>query len=601
MKPSEITFRSYAQEECYNKALPYDKFLIAAKPRYGKTYTACKLLVDGWNVNFVVILSGMNVRAEWEDALKLAKYDVIVTTNKELNSVDLENLDTTKSYAFFVSTQKAGMNIAEERDPEAIPSQRMLIEAFNNFPGIKAVVFDECHFAEQTSRSKLLLDQYKYDKLIYLSGTPYTSSISNEFTQETTYYYTYSREQQDYRAGKLDYVPVKMNMYILDKYISLTDEEVNEGWTEAFKNRTATTTFLNRVIDFVENLNDKNNMIFVSTVVEANTVVKSINKLSKLRNVEAISAAGNCDRVDSKEATKFFEKNNETTKFIVTCSRLGTGCTIQPLQSVLFFCPTRSAIKFIQNSMRACSLWEGHIKDHADVICFNKHNGFGIYNTTASLEFKDKKTSYVTEKTFNEFTKDFPIFIQDNIGLRAVDYVEATDFENSYVHGKTKLFTDMDSMEDFISIFNLQENNLEDLVKSVINLKATAEEEKAAMERARAALSEGGVDALNQELNKLADENGRKAVKISQKSLDQKIEQMRKAFQDAYIKIVERFLYGGEISIVNGDVIVDYDSIAEAVVDSGFVSVAAFKDIIDRHPDYVRCINKHVQLQMMNL
>lgn len=600
MKPSEITFRSYAQEECYNKALPYDKFLIAAKPRYGKTYTACKLLVDGWNVNFVVILSGMNVRTEWEDALKLAKYDVIVTTNKELNSVDLENLDTTKSYAFFVSTQKAGMNIAEERDPDAIPSQRMLIEAFNNFPGIKAVVFDECHFAEQTSRSKLLLDQYKYDKLIYLSGTPYTSSISNEFTQETTYYYTYSREQQDYRAGKLDYVPVKLNMYILDKYISLTDEEVNEGWAEAFKNRTATTTFLNRVIDFVENLNDKNNMIFVSTVVEANTVVKSINKLSKLRNVEAISAAGNCDRVDSTEATKFFEKNNETTKFIVTCSRLGTGCTIQPLQAVLFFCPTRSAIKFIQNSMRACSLWEGHIKDHADVICFNKHNGFGIYNTTASLEFKDKKTSYVTEKTFNEFTKDFPIFILDNVGLRAVDYVEATDFENSYVHGKTKLFTDMDSMEDFTSIFNMEENSLKNLVDAVIDSKATAEEKEAARERARAAFAAGGVEELNKELNKLADENGKKSINIAQKIID-KVEQMREAFQKAYIKIVERFLYGGEIQIVDGNVLVDYDSIAEAVVDSGFVSVVAFKNIIELHPDYVRCINKHVQLQMMNL
>ena len=600
MKPSKITFRSYAQEECYNKALPYDKFLIAAKPRYGKTYTACKLLADGWNVNFVVILSGMNVRTEWEEPLKLAKYDVIVTTNKELNTINLEQLDVNKSYAFFVSTQKAGMNIDEERDPDAIPSQRMLIEAFNNFPGIKAVVFDECHFAEQTSRSKLLLDQYKYDKLIYLSGTPYTSSISSEFTQENTYYYTYTREQQDYRAGKLEYTPVKMNMYILDKYISLADEEVNEGWVEVFKNRTATTTFLNRVIDFVENLNDKNNMIFVSTVVEANTVVKSINKLSKLRNVEAISAAGNCDRVNSTEATNFFEKNNETTKFIVTCSRLGTGCTIPPLQAVLFFCPTRSAIKFIQNSMRACSPWEGHVKDHADVICFNKYNGFGIYTTSASLECKDKKTSYVTEKTFNEFTKDFPIFIQDNVGLRAVDYVEATDFENSYVHGKTKLFTDMDSMEDFTSIFNMEESNLKNLVESVIDPKATAEEKEAARERARAAFAAGGVEELNKELNKLAEENGRKSVDIAQKIID-KVEQMRKAFQDAYIKIVERFLYGGEIQVVDGNVIVDYNSIAEAVVDSGFVSVAAFKDIIDRHPDYVRCINKHVQLQMMNL
>ena len=600
MKPSGITFRSYAQEECYNKALPYDKFLIAAKPRYGKTYTACKLLVDGWNVNFVVILSGMNVRGEWKKALELAKYDVIITTNKELNSVDLENLDTTKSYAFFVSTQKAGMNIDEERDPDAIPSQRMLIEAFNNFPGVKAIVFDECHFAEQTSRSKLLLDQYKYDKLIYLSGTPYTSSISNEFTPENTYYYTYSREQQDYRAGKLDYVPVKMNMYILDKYISLADEDVNEGWTEAFKNKNTTLTFLNRVIDFVEKLNDRNNMIFVSTVREAAAVVDGINKIGKLRNVEAISAAGNCDRVDSDAATNFFEKDEITTKFIVTCSRLGTGCTIQPLQAVLFFCPTRSAIKFIQNSMRACSPWEGHVKDHADVICFNKYNGFGIYNTMASLECKDKKTSYVTEKTFNEFTKDFPIFIQDNVGLRAVDYVEATDFENSYVHGKTKLFTDMDSMEDFTSIFNMEENSLKNLVDSVIDSKATAEEKEAARERARAAFAAGGVEELNKELNKIAEENGKKAVNIAQKIID-KVEQMRKAFQDAYIKIVERFLYGGEIKIVDGNVVVDYVSIAEAVVDSGFVSIAAFKNIIELHPDYVRCINKHVQLQRMNL
>ena len=89
--------------------------------------------------------------------------------------------------------------------------------------------------------------------------------------------------------------------------------------------------------------------------------------------------------------------------------------------------------------------------------------------------------------------------------------------------------------------------------------------------------------------------------KMAGSKIIDKVEQMREAFQNAYIKIVERFLCGGEIQIVDGNVIVDYNSIAEAVVDSGFVSVAAFKDIIDRHPDYVRCINKHVQLQMMNL
>lgn len=592
---TSISFRSNAQRECYERAVSQDEFLIAAKPRFGKTYTGCKIVTDGWKTQFLVIMSGMNVRNEWKNALELCNYDFIITTNEELNELNKTNIEPSKTYAFFVSTQKAGMNLFE-RDPDAITSQQWLVDAFNAYKGVKTIIFDECHFAEQTARTKNMLELYKYNKLLYLSGTPYTCSIKEHFTKEQMFTYTYAQEMADWRTGTLSYTPIQMRMYILDRFISLNDEDINEGWDQLFKpaNKTRAKEFLKKMIAFVDNQHDVNNLIFVRETKQAVKLVSWLNEIG----VDAISAAGSCDRVDSVMATNFYLNNpDHKTKFIVTCQRLGTGCTIEPLQSVIFCCPTTSAIKFIQNSMRACSPWEAENKQFADVICFNKFNGFGIYNTVASLECRDKQTTNVKEYDFKEFEKDLPLFItEDGITLREVDYIEATSFEDVYVHGKTKLFTDIDSLDEFTVIFDLSAASLSKVVSNMLKDNPNKAE---ATNRLIEAFNKGGVAACQEELNKIAEENGVEKVNILERVVD-KVEEMRSALQKLYINVIEHLILGGLITVNNSEVNVVYDAASDIILEAGFKSLEVFKDIIDRHPEYVRCINKHVSLQMTN-
>lgn len=589
---TNISFRSYAQEECYNRAIGCDEFLIGAKPRFGKTYTACKIVADGWQSNFVVVMSGMNVRNEWRTALELAGYDVIVTTNQELNSIDLNDLDIERSYAFFVSTQKAGMDLYEDAEDDCIPSQKQLVDAFNNFPGIKTLVFDECHFAEQTIRSKDLIEKYHYNKLLYLSGTPYTCSLRNKFTDVDTYKYTYAQEMRDWREGRLTYEPVQMRMFILDKYVSLIDNEVAEGWDTLFQNKESTLSFLKRVIDFAKSQDSYNNLVFVNSTRNAKFVVQCFNELRKTLSVKAISAAGDHDRVDSQKASIFYRIENEEMKFIVTCQRLGTGCTIAPLQSVMFFCPTLSAIRFIQNSMRACSPWEGHDKKYANVVCFNKFNGFGIYNTVASLECSDKKTAVSSEADFDEFTRDFPIFVQDETGLRAVDYIEATDFENNYVHGRTKLFTDMEDINEFMEIFDPGAVDIQAVLQPALFRENLTQED---VNRVVDAYNEGGVEAAQEELDKVTEERGIPRVELRRRIVDH-TEQIRERFQKAYVAVVENLLYFNIMRIEGSEIVVDWKTASPFILRGGFYTEDTFKKVLDAHPEYVRCIKRYVEI-----
>ena len=588
-----ITLRDKRQLECYEKARNKNSFLIAAICRFGKTYVASKLLHDAWNANIAVVLSGINVRDEWKNALIEAGFDNVITTNQELNMLDLNNLDHSKKYVFFVSSQKAGMGLIK-RDPTVIPSNIQLIEAFNSFPGTKVICFDESHFAEQTERSQLLLSQYKVDKKLYISGTPYTTSLVKQFPIEDRFQYTYIDLKQDWDNGALPYRPVLLNMYILDKFISLDEENCVEDWPALFRDTEKTTCLLTRTLKFAIENNNHNNLIVCNRTKDASAIVNLLNsKHFRSYNVRAISAAGTSDRIDSTEATEFFLKDNDTFNFIVTCDRLCTGATIPPLQSVMFYCPTQSAIKFIQTSMRCCSPWEGHNKEHGSVVCFNNFGAFSIYATIANLEINDKATTRTRQDDFNTLQSALPLFIEDSLGLRKVEFAEATNFEALYVHGKTKFFTDFSDLSEF-TFFNFNKSSLKELATKIA--KATGKNYEDVKQKLEKANEKGGVEAVNAEYNELMciPEN---VKSVEQQEIDQ-LEKARANLQKAFTCIVETCVLNNWI---NTDYEINYTAVEPAILDIGFCSTDKFKELAELHPEYIRCIVNYCKIQLTNL
>lgn len=588
-----ITLRSYAQNEAFNKLVTKKEALLAAKPRFGKTYVGAKIASDGWQSNIVLVLCGINVRNEWREALEDSTYfDYIVTTNEELNNFPFELVNTSQHFAFVVSTQKAGRDIYDEEN--FVGSNKKLIDFFNSCEGTKSLIFDECHFAEQTARSKKIVDELHSDRRLYLSGTPYTSSIQNRFDKENTFTYTYRQEMQDYAEGKLSYTPVKMRMFILDKYISFEDS-INEDWDGLFSDPASSKWFMEKVITFLKEQGTNNHLIFVTTTKQARKAVQVLEKFQRNYHVNVLSAAGNDNRVDSEEATKFFESHPDDLNFIVTCDRLGTGCTIKPLQSVIFCCPTRSAIDFIQKSMRACSDWEGHNKLFSNVICFNKFNSFKVYNTVVNLEMNDKQLGQAKLADFEEMTKAFPIYVQEDLGLKEVSYLDITDIDNIYIQGKTRLFDEFYDINEFSEYFNIM---LYDLARQVNSLTGKSKEEKEKMLKKLTDLINSGrqedaIKALNEELVK----NGKSPIELEEAD----VEQARKALENAFIAIIERLTAFMKIKLENDkiDLLLPEDKLEKLIVEqNGFVSVYAFLDLATQCMNYTNMIYKHVKTNM---
>ena len=584
-----ITLRDSRQIECYNKAKDKNSFLIAAICRFGKTYVASKLLHDAWNASITVILSGINVRNEWRQALEQSGFHNVVTTNEELNNLDLSSLDPRERYVFFVSSQKAGMGLYE-RDSTAIPSNIQLIESFNSFPGTKVLCFDESHFAEQTERSQLLVSQYHADKKLYISGTPYTNSLTKQFSAEDRYQYTYVDLKRDYDAGKLPFKPVLLNMYILDKFLS-TDEDCIEDWSALFADQTSTRCLVKRTIQFAKDHEDRNNLIVCNRTRDAELIVRLINsnEFSEC-NVKAMSAAGDASRTGSDDATKFFDTNDSTTNFIVTCDRLCTGSTIPPLQAVMFYCPTQSVIKFIQTSMRCCSPWANHEKDSGDVVCFNKFGAFSIYATLANLELRDKATTQTRQDDYEELQRTLPLFIEDNLGLRRVEYAEATNFEALYVHGKTRFFTDFSDLADF-NFFSFNKQSLKALSANIA--KAIKKDQKD-VEKVLSAAAEVSVEEVTKTCRELL---GSDSPKVTTQEINE-VESARERLQKAFTCVIEACVITRSI---DSDYNIDYNQVSSIILDIGFCSVEKFKYLVDLHPEYVRCIVNYCNVQLTNL
>lgn len=109
------------QEECHDKLIEaynkgYKDFFIAAVCRFGKTITTTASLRDlGNQINpnsqIILILSTMNIKAEWFDGAEKAGFDTsLIGSSKDnlrdINTVDFSALPETGKHIIYVSTQK---------------------------------------------------------------------------------------------------------------------------------------------------------------------------------------------------------------------------------------------------------------------------------------------------------------------------------------------------------------------------------------------------------------------------------------------------------------------------------------------------------------
>jgi len=177
----EKTLQIFEKEKSNNETV---KVLWAAKPRFGKTHTTFSLIermnskkensIKGKRV--LIATFKVNVESEWCDALNHTDFSNFCFislregNDQNLNSYDEQNnvcllnedvYDPDVTYVYFVSMQCL-QNSNEKRN---------LIKNIN----FDIIVFDEEHYGSETESSQNILDAFKTDYYLALSGTAFKS------------------------------------------------------------------------------------------------------------------------------------------------------------------------------------------------------------------------------------------------------------------------------------------------------------------------------------------------------------------------------------------------------------------------------------------
>lgn len=476
------TLRPINQKKCFDKAKDKTEFLIAAKCRFGKTFVASEIAVNGWFSEKILVVSGMkSVEKEWTGLFEEQYPDFknfTFTTVQSLNGSD-----------------RASKIIAENKNC--------------------TLIFDEAHFGEQTDRTQEIIRDINPSRKLYLTATPYTCSLVKQFSKENQFNYSIQDEFEDYFKDpenfvkQNNYTPVSVKLSILQSN-ELYEKKGIEIWTKAawqeFKKK-------------LDSKNYKTFIYFVQNKKQADEVKKAFQKFDELKS-HIYQLSGTENEKDSEEfdeestrkyfedvktaAEKCFEAKQKNEYFcIIACKRGGTGVTFKGLDCVVFYNAPNSAIDFIQKSYRCANPDEN--KTEATVYCFNKESALNVYLKTNQLEaarkgkdpkdnFEDFKRFFQLEGDFKDY--DFGALIQElgksfSWKLFDVSGIDLSLFDKSGFSVSTK--TTKDSKKEL-----KEKKEGSNKKSSQNNTKGNSEKEEKADEDKRKAIFESFVRMFNE-------------------------------------------------------------------------------------------------------
>lgn len=381
--------RPINQQKCFDKAKDKTEFLIAAKCRFGKTFVASEIAVNGWFSEKILVVSGMkSVEKEWTGLFE-------------------EQYSNFKNFTF---TTVQALNGSDR-------ANKILAENKNC-----TLIFDEAHFGEQTDRTQEIINQINPTRKLYLTATPYTCSLVKQFSKENQFNYSIQDEFEDYFKDPENfvkenkYIPVSVKLSILQSNELYESTKGIEVWTKAawqeFKSE-------------LDSKNYKTFIYFVQNKKQADEVKKSFEKFDELKgHIYQLSGTENekgSEEFDEESTRRYYEDVKTATErcyeakqkneyfCIITCKRGGTGVTFKGLDCVAFYNAPNSAIDFIQKSYRCANPFEG--KANATVYCFNKESALSVYLRTNQLEAsrkgKDPKDNFEDFRRFFQLEGDF--------------------------------------------------------------------------------------------------------------------------------------------------------------------------------------------------
>lgn len=635
------------QEECHDKLIEaynkgYKDFFIAAVCRFGKTITTTTSLRDlGNQINpssqIILILSTMNIKAEWFDGAEKAGFDTsLIGSSKDdlrdINTINFSMLPETGKHIIYVSTQKLGNG--------SIVSEA-LIKWFNRHEGLRSLVYDECHLGSGTLRTAGgdtiekeydeegnviseeqkhilgIIERLDYDNRVYLSGTPYRKYLQKEFQldrisgDEISYKYTLTDEKLDYKRGVIKgYTPVQLQMHILDyseqmqQVVDAEDQikeqyhSISSAYFKKIFNREELADrareFLDKIIEFSKDHSIKNWLFFVPSIQVAKDIVSNYGKEYK-DQITFLNISDNSKNVLEEEANyeksvkglnNLFDENDGKLKIGITCQKCGTGATMEKLNAVAFLKDTTNAIQFIQKSQRPRTPLDG--KEVGHVLCFNTFEGLQAFKDYAAAEFQSPVDKPREEDACKEFFDNDVVELYLNL-KQVTNYEDLIDIDNTYIPGRYPLFNDFDFDEwpenAFVFLTSLEAYKRDILNKLSNKLRNDPDIQKAAEEEDSNALAE----VLEEKGKKKEAEALREAAKVTLTD-----EQCRVMLETHFVDIIRAEFY--ELGRTRDEVldVANYDALTRQDIEEFFGLEEVWKSIIETYPRYVNMIYNYL-------
>jgi len=424
----------------YLKSHPGKAFLLNAKMRFGKTFTAYEIMkkLEAKKVLIVTWRPG-DVKREWQEQLE---NHIDFNNYKFVDIKEQDELKIEDGAVYFTSFQ---LFIA--RDLSSLIKTKFDL-----------VIFDEVHWGglsentkeildtelnnEEIERAEKLAEKLKYKYRLDLSGTPFKLLSLGKYDKDAVFTWTYLDEQQKYKGDmpQIKVLGFKYPNEVIEKYSEKYPEEVGFRNSKLFAAENSKFKHPQMVYNFIEKLlkevdpeeyrspfnvdeieNKINHMLWVFDNVES--VYAMYEHLKKeYPEYKVIPAAGN-NKGLSKNTLNLVRQaiRNYKKTITLTCGKLTMGVTVPEWQAVFMMTDTSSIERYLQTIFRAQSPnykkengKKKNLKKTAYIIDFDPNRVLGVVYNLAAYE----KSGSIHDN-IRKLLKVMPIILEDKDPVEA--------------------------------------------------------------------------------------------------------------------------------------------------------------------------------------
>ena len=332
------------------------------------------------------------------------------------------------------------------------------------------IIVDEAHEGTQTTLGQNVLEELtkKKTKVLNLSGTPF--NIQNDFTDEETFTWDYTMEQEAKKQWEIDhpgdYNPYgslpAMNIYTYDlgrlmEQKKFADKEVAFNFREFFRTnedgKLVHEDYVTKFLDLLstedkESLYPFSNKKFRNIFRHTLWMVPGVPEAAALekllwdhpnfggRGVKIVNVAGDMDVIEEDEAKRY---NNALTKLqeaitdnpfstetiTLSCGRLTTGVSVPEWTGVLMLSGTfnTAASTYMQTIFRVQTPWEygGLMKENCYVFDFAPDRTLTVLAEVARVNTKPGKADSEQKTRLGEFLNYCSVIAEPGSKMKKID------------------------------------------------------------------------------------------------------------------------------------------------------------------------------------